>query len=237
MGELDTKGLEALISQLRRLVDEQEGGDAVVLVQRQLFNRVVGALAASLPTPPVSEEGVAIKELEWEGRALTLGWHVRTILGTYDIWVDQTRPPDAKWFMGPEGNRATWHPSLEAAKAAAQQDFNTRIRSALAATAPSRATPSPEAPRAEATEAWYWVPPHKRYRIEHDGFVGTVIGVYTTLEGKRGVVLQLDNAKVVHVYGEKWLRDEPVTIAQMDEANARIEAMYAAATANREPRP
>ena len=35
-----------LIDQLRRLVDEQEGGDAVVLVQRQLFNRIVGRLSA-----------------------------------------------------------------------------------------------------------------------------------------------------------------------------------------------
>ena len=37
---------DELIAQLRRLVDDQEGGDAVVLVQRQLFNRVVGRLAA-----------------------------------------------------------------------------------------------------------------------------------------------------------------------------------------------
>lgn len=35
-----------LVSQLRRLVDDQSDGDAVVLVQRQLFNRVVGRLAA-----------------------------------------------------------------------------------------------------------------------------------------------------------------------------------------------
>lgn len=44
------------------------------------------------------------------------------------------------------------------------------------------------------------------YRIEHDGFSGTVIGDYITLEGKRGVVLQLDGCRVVHVYGEKWLK-------------------------------
>lgn len=48
-----------------------------------------------------------------------------------------------------------------------------------------------------------------RARIEHDGFVGTVIGHYETLEGKPGVVLQLDNARVVHVYGERWLIREP----------------------------
>lgn len=44
-----------------------------------------------------------------------------------------------------------------------------------------------------------------RYRIEHDGFEGTVIGHYERLDGKRGVVLQQDGTKVVHVYGEKWL--------------------------------
>jgi hypothetical protein len=44
-----------------------------------------------------------------------------------------------------------------------------------------------------------------RYHIEHDGFSGTVIGHYVTREGKPGVVLQLDNARVVHVYGTKWL--------------------------------
>ncbi len=43
------------------------------------------------------------------------------------------------------------------------------------------------------------------HRIEHDGFEGTVIGTYTTREGKRGVVLQQIGTKVVHVYGEKWL--------------------------------
>jgi hypothetical protein len=37
---------EELVAHLRQLVDDQEGGDAVVLVQRQLFNRVVGRLAA-----------------------------------------------------------------------------------------------------------------------------------------------------------------------------------------------
>lgn len=47
----------------------------------------------------------------------------------------------------------------------------------------------------------------RRFRIEHDGFVGTVIGTYTRLDGKRGVVMQQDGTNVVHVYGEKWLTD------------------------------
>lgn len=46
----------------------------------------------------------------------------------------------------------------------------------------------------------------KTFRIEHDGFEGEVIGSYYTKEGKRGVVLQQTGTRVVHVYGEKWLR-------------------------------
>lgn len=41
--------------------------------------------------------------------------------------------------------------------------------------------------------------------IAHDGFSGDIIGHYTTREGKRGVVVQQDGTRVVHVYGEKWL--------------------------------
>lgn len=40
--------------------------------------------------------------------------------------------------------------------------------------------------------------------IDHDGFQGKVIGHYITLQNKRGVVLQQNGTKVVHVYGEKW---------------------------------
>ena len=47
-----------------------------------------------------------------------------------------------------------------------------------------------------------------RIRIEHDGFAGKVIGFYVRDDGARGVVLQLNGAKVVHVYGEKWLIEE-----------------------------
>ena len=45
----------------------------------------------------------------------------------------------------------------------------------------------------------------KKFRIEHDGFVGTVIGTYKRLDGYEGVVMQMDGAKIVHVYGLKWL--------------------------------
>lgn len=44
------------------------------------------------------------------------------------------------------------------------------------------------------------------YHIEHDGFTGTPVGSYVTHEGKRGAVLQQIGTRVVHVYGEKWLK-------------------------------
>ena len=49
----------------------------------------------------------------------------------------------------------------------------------------------------------------ERYRIEHDGFQGTVIGHYKRLDGYEGVVMQQDGTKVVHVYGKKWLIAAP----------------------------
>jgi len=48
-------------------------------------------------------------------------------------------------------------------------------------------------------------PPGAEHFIEHDGFRGRVVGYYQTEEGKPGVALQLVNARVVHVYGTKWL--------------------------------
>ncbi len=49
------------------------------------------------------------------------------------------------------------------------------------------------------------VRPAGHVSIAHDGFAGDIIGHYETREGKRGVVVQQDGTRVVHVYGEKWL--------------------------------
>lgn len=46
----------------------------------------------------------------------------------------------------------------------------------------------------------------QKFHIEHDGFVGTVIGEYKRLDGYEGVVMQQDGTKIVHVYGKKWLK-------------------------------
>lgn len=47
--------------------------------------------------------------------------------------------------------------------------------------------------------------------VAHDGFAGTVQGYYMTREGKPGLVLQLDDARVIHVYGTKWFEVDHVT--------------------------
>ena len=55
-----------------------------------------------------------------------------------------------------------------------------------------------------------------RYRIEFDGFVGTVIGSYKRLDGEEGVVMQQDGSKVVHVYRRKWLKPVESGVAPPD---------------------
>ena len=44
------------------------------------------------------------------------------------------------------------------------------------------------------------------FTIEHDGFAGLIIGHYERLDGVRGIVGQQTGNRVVHVYGEKWLK-------------------------------
>lgn len=56
----------------------------------------------------------------------------------------------------------------------------------------------------------------QHFTIEHDGFAGTVIGSYTTKEGKEGVVMQQDGTRVVHVYGKKWIKAAPTITAKSE---------------------
>lgn len=56
----DTAGL---IERLRQLVDDQEGGDAVVLVQRQMFNRTVGTLSSQ--AAEIERLREALGKAEW----------------------------------------------------------------------------------------------------------------------------------------------------------------------------
>ncbi|HEV2502365.1 MAG TPA: hypothetical protein VGV39_04785 [Mesorhizobium sp.] len=62
--------------------------------------------------------------------------------------------------------------------------------------------------------------------IAHDGFAGDIIGHYVTREGKRGVVVQQDGTRVVHVYGEKWL--SPAALRDGDQIAEMVSALKAA---------
>jgi len=55
-----------------------------------------------------------------------------------------------------------------------------------------------------------------RFRNKKDGFVGEVIGLYATLEGERGMVLQQIGTKVVHAYPIRWLTPEDVVDVQQE---------------------
>jgi hypothetical protein len=138
--------------------------------------------AASLPAP----DGVVVKPLEWiDQRYAPTGFSSfytvsKSEFGGFDL-IDPNRYALAR------------HPTDEAARAAAQADYERRVRAALA-----RPTPKPAGGV-----------PSGHVEIAHDGFAGDIIGHYTTREGKRGVVVQQDGTRVVHVYGEKWLAASP----------------------------
>lgn len=65
--------------------------------------------------------------------------------------------------------------------------------------------------------------------IAHDGFAGDIIGSYTTREGKRGVVVQQDGTRVVHVYGVKWIdgQVEAKPLAPMSTSGGMVERVAA----------
>jgi len=75
--------------------------------------------------------------------------------------------------------------------------------------------------------------PQGHVEIAHDGFAGDIIGSYITREGKRGVVVQQDGTRVVHVYGAKWIEGQVTAPAHPDDEltklRARVEELEGAA--------
>lgn len=53
----------------------------------------------------------------------------------------------------------------------------------------------------------FW-PMGMRARSTIDEFTGTVQGYYITREGRPGLVIQYDDKRFVHVYGENWIVQE-----------------------------
>jgi len=66
--------------------------------------------------------------------------------------------------------------------------------------------------------------PTGHVEIAHDGFAGDIIGHYTTREGKKGVVVQQDGTRVVHVYGEKWIAT-PETESRDEGLEEKVRAL------------
>jgi hypothetical protein len=91
------------------------------------------ALAAPVDHPEVV--GVKIKPLEWVKHPTVEAWRAETLVGLYQVWAVK----GISWELSARESTGGKAETIEAAKAAAQQDFETRIRSALtAASLPER---------------------------------------------------------------------------------------------------
>lgn len=107
--------------------------------------------AAILSLSPSPTGGlVAVKPLEWRGPYGTTS-SAGTIIGGYEVWK---HPRNDSWVMQ-KGFSDTFHPTEEAAKAAAQADYEARIRSALVLPAPP-ADGEKKLPTAHASDASTW---------------------------------------------------------------------------------
>lgn len=129
---------------------------------------------SAAPSPSAVTREPSAETLQWnfEGRGL---WRAMTPMGRYTI-------VDGNWW-GPEPTNDFYEAAnTEAAKVAVQAHHDALVRSMLAA------SPEPE------------TQPVAHVSVDYDGFVGDVIGNYVTREGKRGVVVQQDGTRVVHVY-------------------------------------
>lgn len=84
--------------------------------------------AAALKTTPASPGWVEVKALEWRGEGRPRAW---SIVGRYDVAHDADEPEE--WSVSRDGSPFVFVASMESAKAAAQADYDQRIRSALTA--------------------------------------------------------------------------------------------------------
>jgi hypothetical protein len=99
----------------------------------EVLNDLAPALAAPVDHPEVV--GVKIKPLEWVKHPAVEAWRAETLVGLYQVWAVK----GISWELSARESTGGKAETVEAAKAAAQQDFETRIRSALtAASLPER---------------------------------------------------------------------------------------------------
>jgi hypothetical protein len=81
-------------------------------------------------TDPTLAERLArcVRKLEWEG---THNFIARTPFGIFGVGRGQDFGRPDEFYCGFGGEDGTWEPTLEAAKAAAQADYQSRILAAL----------------------------------------------------------------------------------------------------------
>ncbi|WP_199091584.1 TFIIB-type zinc ribbon-containing protein [Bosea sp. ASV33] len=114
---------------------------------RTITDRVDGEITCpecgyDAPAPAPSGSGGRVKPLEWQPTSSGFCWHAASAVGRYFI---EERHSDFRWNV--EGWPGEWAVNtLDEAKAAAQADYEARIRSALANDA---------SPRGEAV-VWQW---------------------------------------------------------------------------------
>ncbi len=95
------------------------------------------ALAAALSLSQPSKTPVEVKALEWREWKHTRGWQADCAIGQYQVaWLGefecwQCARPHMSGAATPRGDYFSRHESSADAKAAAQADYETRIRSAL----------------------------------------------------------------------------------------------------------
>jgi hypothetical protein len=166
---------------------DTEAGDA---------QRVLSEIEAEIAALSAAEPPVTVKALEWvemtsareDGPAEPTGdWEASCMLGEYSVCFDPDQNmSEAPWGVWSPNKNIGHYPGIDEAKAAAQADYEARIRSALTAQVQDVA--------------------EERYRHKKRGSIYTV-----TARGRLQVDGDLDNEKVV-VYrgedGQTWVRPE-----------------------------
>lgn len=115
-------------------------------------------------TPADGPEPVAVKALEWRyfAGAFPIAWDAETQWGRYSVeerWGPNVEPPDwhqdvdSKWALSFGVQLVGIYASLDAAKAAAQANYETRIRSAITHPVPADG-PADAVSEAEVPEAF-----------------------------------------------------------------------------------
>lgn len=133
-----------------------DGREVGHLVSRPNAQRIAQEFANEFPAvlAEQTQQGVEVKKLEWEERGDS-SHCAPSHIGHYHIFPGTGFSYD---LCGPVGGRLATFKRLEAAKAAAQSDYETRIRSALVD------VPAVESEQEEAGwQARYWIKSENRW--------------------------------------------------------------------------